>query len=115
MPSYITHALVGAAAGKIHTARKMPLRFWLLSMFCTGIVDLDVIAFNLGIPYESFFGHRGFFHSLFFAVLLALLVVCVFFRDRKLFSRQWWILWLYFSILGATHPLLDALTNGGWV
>jgi len=32
--------------------------------------DGDVIAFSFGIPYEDMFGHRGFTHSLFFAVVV---------------------------------------------
>ena len=34
------------------------------------VPDLDVIAFTLGIPYAHPLGHRGFLHSLLFALLL---------------------------------------------
>ncbi len=40
-------------------------------MICTEIPDLDAIGFWLGVPYKSFFGHRGFTHSIAFAVLLS--------------------------------------------
>src|SRR5260370_19911109 len=33
--------------------------------------DVDVAGFGLGIPYGSLFGHRGFTHSIVFALLVA--------------------------------------------
>src|SRR3989442_10115609 len=33
--------------------------------------DVDAIGFWVGVPYDSFFGHRGFTHSLVFAFLVA--------------------------------------------
>lgn len=113
MPTILTHSLIGVSAGKILNEKPKPLRFWLLSIVCSTIVDADVIAFNLGIPYSHFFGHRGFFHSPFFAFLVGIFIVCVFFQKTKLFSRRWWGLWCYFSILTASHGILDAFTDGG--
>jgi len=112
LPTFISHSLVGLAAGKACAGRKLPLRFWVLSAVCPVLADLDVAAFLVGIPYEHFFGHRGFFHSLFFAVLLGFAVAVVFFYNER-FSRRWWFLSAYFSLICATHPLLDALTSGG--
>ena len=40
------------------------------------IPDLDVIGMRYGIPYGDMFGHRGFTHSLFFAVVLAWIAIC---------------------------------------
>ena len=113
MPTVITHALVGVVAGKASIVQKMPVRFWLLSVFCSAFPDADVIAFDFGIPYHHLFGHRGFFHSPFFGLLLGLLVVFIFFRSEKIFSRQWWVLFVYFSLLTASHGILDAFTDGG--
>jgi inner membrane protein len=53
-------------------------------------------------------GHRGFTHSLFFAALLAALVVALFFR-----GSSWLLMWLYFFVATASHGILDAMTNGG--
>jgi inner membrane protein len=66
--------------------------------------DLDAIGFALHIPYGSTFGHRGFTHSIVFALLSATLLTLVV-RDRRAF------VFLFFCAL--SHPLLDALTNGG--
>ena len=113
MPTIITHSVAALAAGKSFGPKEVPARFWLLSIFCSVIPDADVIAFSLGIPYGHFFGHRGFFHSPFFALLLSLFIVSVFFRTERTFSRRWWFYLVYFSLLSSSHGILDAFTNGG--
>jgi inner membrane protein len=75
--------------------------------------DLDVITFRFGITYGNFWGHRGIFHSLFFAVLLGILISTVLFREKGEFSKSWLFYSCYFSAVTATHGILDAFTNGG--
>ena len=113
MPTFVSHAVVGLSAGRIFRRGKMPLRFWILSALCPILPDFDVAAFALGIPYEHVLGHRGFFHSISFAFLVGLGVTAVFFRQERWFTRRWWGLAAYFSLLTATHGILDALTSGG--
>ena len=95
------------------SGQRRPVRLWLLSVACTILPDLDVLAFSFGIPYHHFFGHRGFFHSPFFALCFSSILLCIFFRDVKLFTKKWWLYWGYFSMLMASHGILDAFTNGG--
>jgi len=113
LPTPISHPIAGIAGGHVFAKKKMPLRFWVLTAICPALPDLDTIGFYLGVPYESFFGHRGFFHSIFFALLLGLYVVCVFFREERVLSKRWWLLSAYFFLITASHGLLDAFTNGG--
>jgi inner membrane protein len=90
------------------------LKFWILSIACSTLPDADVIGYRwLYIPSYDFLGHRGFFHSPFFAALLSILIVFIFYRKEVIFSNRWWKYVLYFFILTASHGLLDALTNGG--
>lgn len=58
-------------------------------------------------------GHRGFSHSLLFALLLALLIVRLAFKRTPAFSGGWWKLVTFFFVATASHGLLDALTDGG--
>ena len=109
MPTIITHSLVGIAAGKAFAPRKMPRLFWDLTIVCAIFADIDVIFFRFGIPYDHFLGHRGFFHSPFFALLLAMAVVLIFYRT----SRRWWAYLAYFFFVTAINGMLDAFTNGG--
>jgi len=113
LPTIITHSVIAVASAKAFGPEEVPKRFWLLSIFCSVIPDADVLAFSFGIPYGHFFGHRGFFHSPFFGLLLSVFLVSVFFRTEKTFSRRWWFYLIYFSLLSASHGILDAFTNGG--
>lgn len=113
MPTIISHAVVGVAAGVATTKDRAPKRFWALSVLCAIAPDFDVLAFKLGIPYHSFWGHRGFFHSLFFALLLGVFIASVFFRKDGFVSKLWLFHALYFSAVTASHGILDAFTNGG--
>lgn len=89
------------------------MRFWVLIALCAMLPDADVISFSLGAERGSMFSHRGLTHSLAFALVLALLVVSLAFRKTRAFSKEWWLLVLYFFIVMASHGLLDMLTNGG--
>ncbi|QTA78389.1 Metal-dependent hydrolase, LexA-binding [Desulfonema limicola] len=112
VPTIITHAVVGIASGKTIAIEKKTFLFWTLSVICPILPDADVIGLGLGIPYGHFFGHRGFFHSPFFALILSLIISLTFFRER-VFSKSWWKILLYFFIITASHGILDAFTNGG--
>jgi len=113
MPSVFTHMLVAGALGKTAAAGKMPLRFWALSVLCTVLPDADVIGFRFGVHYSDMLGHRGFFHSLPFALILSFGVVMLAFKAVPLFSKKWWALFGYFFVVTASHGLLDAVTDGG--
>jgi inner membrane protein len=74
---------------------------------------VDAISFYFGVQRGSMLGHRGITHSLFFALLVALLVVRAAFGKTPAFSKGWWSLFIYFFAVTASHGLLDALTDGG--
>lgn len=114
MASAFTHAFAALAGGKIFTGEKMPTRFWWLAVVCSILPDADAIGFKFGIPYESFWGHRGFTHSLVFALLLSFAVVLIFLRSyARTGSRRWCGLVAFFFLVTASHALLDMLTSGG--
>ena len=105
--------MVAVAAGITFAPQDVPKGFWSLSLICSVIPDADVITFSLGIPYRHLFGHRGFFHSPFFGLLLSIFFVCVLFRDTEMFSKQWFFYLIFFFLLSASHGILDGFTNGG--
>jgi inner membrane protein len=113
MPSIISHAAVGAAAAMTFGPQEAPVKFWILSVACSVAADADSLAFYLRIPYHHILGHRGFFHSPFFGLLVSLFIVSVFFRHREFFSKEWFFTILYFFLLWTSHGVLDALTSGG--
>lgn len=73
--------------------------------------DADAIGFAFGVRYGSIFGHRGLTHSIAFAVLVGFLVGTFAFGKQSTASRLKLV--LYFALVTLSHPLLDALTNGG--
>ena len=113
MPSLISHTAVAVAAGVAFAPRDVPHQFWTFAILCSIIPDADVIGFSFGIPYHHFFGHRGFFHSPFFGLLLSIFIVSIFFREADIFSSRWFFYLIFFFLLSASHGLLDAFTNGG--
>jgi inner membrane protein len=110
MPTVMTHAVVGVGLGMMFTSRKMPALYWVVAAGLPMLADLDVIAFRLGIPYQSEWGHRGFTHSLSFAFAGACLTAAV--TWQRFGAPLLDLLGFYFAVL-ASHGLLDAFTNGG--
>ena len=114
MPSLFTHIFVSGALGKISTAEKMPARFWILAAFCSILPDIDIIGYYFfGIRYNSMFGHRGFFHSLAFALLVGGVVVMLAFPALRRFSKNWWFMLVFFFVVTASHGALDSMTDKG--
>lgn len=97
------HVAVGIAAARAYDGGFRWKTMVALSAFSLA-PDLDVIAFRFGVPYEAPFGHRGATHSIGFAVLAGLAAF--------LLTRQWRAMLTLFLVV-LSHPLLDALTDGG--
>jgi len=77
-------------------------------ILATILPDIDVVAFALHIPYGSTFGHRGFTHSIVFALLVAMATTLLL-RPRSHRAATFSFLFL----CAISHPILDAFTNGG--
>ena len=109
MPTIFSHAVFACALGRTLQSATSSARFWILSAACAILPDLDVIAFAFGISYSSMLGHRGITHSIFFAILVGVIVSFLFPKE----AAVRWKLALYFAAVTVSHPLLDMLTNGG--
>jgi inner membrane protein len=108
-----SHGVAALALGKVFASRQKPARFWVASVACAMLPDIDVIGFAFGIRYGDMLGHRGLTHSLSFALLVSFATVALLFREVKSFSKEWAWLFGYFFLVTMSHGLLDALTNGG--
>lgn len=113
MPTLISHIAVAIAAGIAFTPKDIPNRFWLISVICSIIPDIDIIGFYFGVPYDHLLGHRGFFHSISFALLISAFLTFIFFYDLGTFSKRWFFYFIFFFSLSSSHGILDAFTNGG--
>jgi inner membrane protein len=110
----MTHAFTAVALGQTLTAAKLPPRFWALAVVSSLVPDADVIGFELGIQYGDLLGHRGFAHSLTFALAWSFgAMSLVDFQNTTRRSQTWWKLVALLFAITASHGVLDALTNGG--
>lgn len=113
MPTVITHAFVGATLGQVGPPTVPRWRLATALAVLSVFPDLDVIGFRFHIPYSHWLGHRGLSHSLIFAVVVALIVARIEFRQLKLSSTHGWAVFGLCVIAIASHGVLDALTDGG--
>jgi inner membrane protein len=98
-----------------HPAAVLGLRPWLAverrvaiaGAIASILPDGDAIGFAMGVPYGSTFGHRGFTHSLTFALLVAAIVTPLL-RPRRFVAA-----FAFLFVCTASHGLLDAMTSGG--
>ncbi|MFN0176647.1 MAG: metal-dependent hydrolase [Saprospiraceae bacterium] len=117
MASLFGHIAVSTAIGYAFFPKQVRPLTLVVAGFCAFAPDLDVLSFRFGIPYSSEWGHRGWTHSLAFALIAGGLIGLMFsaISGQTTWSRQttWWPLTSWFVISMASHPLLDMLTNGG--
>lgn len=78
-----------------------------LALISSCLPDGDILFHNMGVPYGSPFGHRGFTHSILFAVIWSALLIVIFNSLRD--WRSYFI--LFFSTV--SHGIIDAMTTGG--
>lgn len=113
MASAFGHVVLAYAMGKSLRTQFHTSRFWWLTVFCCLLPDADVLGLALGIPYEHVLGHRGFTHSIVFAMLVGLVVPSLAAPMTPYGTRPYWVFALYFFLVTLSHGFLDALTDGG--
>ena len=106
MASIFGHGLVAFTTSKIIDSKSSKLLLF-LAIGSAILPDLDVLAFKFGISYLHPLGHRGFTHSIVFALLWSVLLSFLFGKSRKLIFG----IVLFSSTL--SHGILDAMTSGG--
>ena len=109
MPTVMSHAVVGVALASV-TPWSRRRGFWVASALLPMLPDLDVFGRAVGIPFYSPWGHRGVSHSLLAAAVIGTATALL--LHRRLGARPA-PLAVCFTIIMATHGLLDALTTGG--
>jgi inner membrane protein len=108
MATLYTHAFAGVGLASILTPRPKPLVYWAMALFLPVLPDFDTLWIA---RYGSMFGHRGFTHSLAFALAVGLIASAVMFSCLRL---RFWPLFGLLFLVTASHGILDTLTNGGF-
>lgn len=115
----LTQIVLGAACGEIALGKKIGNKALLFGAIGGTIPDLDVFIgkFLYTNEIQAMAFHRGFMHSLLFAVLAAFLfgwfTYSLYNSKKRAYTttRKDWI-WLFFLAI-FTHPLLDCFTPYG--
>jgi inner membrane protein len=107
MASVYTHALVGLGMGKLGFSRPMPVLFWILAALLPVVPDFDVFS---SARYGAIYAHRGFTHSLLFAIFVGMIAAGATYRHFKI---EFWALSGFFFLIVAAHGLLEACATGG--
>lgn len=111
MPSIISHAIGAFWVNKALFSSKNTIKISILVCISAMIPDADFIGYKLGVEYTSLFGHRGFTHSIFFAVLWASIISFFTFKITSL--KEFILYFTIFFLATISHCLLDACTSGG--
>ena len=111
MASAFGHAVASLALGSTGIVKRMQGKLLLMGVIVSILPDADSIGFKLGVPYDSFWGHRGFTHSIVFAVLLSIVLVFAFYWSKTAKEKMRIFIFLFLSCV--SHAILDAMTTGG--
>lgn len=109
MPTVFTHPAIPVTLALGLGCKVVSKRLLAAGVIASLLPDLDVLAFRLGIPYAAEWGHRGFSHSLLFALLIAIVGAVLARPLRATVKASFGFLF----IAAASHGILDAFTNGG--
>jgi inner membrane protein len=109
MPSVVTHPAIPLAIAIAYGQRYISPRLLVAGVCASILPDVDAFGLDLGIPYGHALGHRGFSHSVLFALLLGVGAALLYQTLRASRSAVFAVVFISF----ASHGLLDALTSGG--
>ncbi len=109
MTTILTHPVVPLAIGLGLGSGNVPPRLLVAGVIASIIPDLDVVSFRFDVDYGSPFGHRGFTHSLTFALAIA----CLGALAHRVLKAHWAVVLAFLFVAMASHGVLDSFTNGG--
>lgn len=113
MASIFGHSVIAGSLKLVLLPDHNDKKLWVMGVICSILPDVDIIMFAFGFEYSHPLGHRGFTHSLFFALVVALLIAILFFRQHSFETKKFWILTFFFFLTTASHGVFDAMTDGG--
>ena len=117
MPTVFTHAMIGLTASQlcspceVQQDSRAKRGFTGLSITLPIVPDFDFLFIPI-VRGGSLLDHRGLFHSIAFALALGIVATGFMVRQvQAMTHRRLWF-FVYFSMITASHGLLDAMTRG---
>ncbi|MSQ19865.1 MAG: metal-dependent hydrolase [Betaproteobacteria bacterium] len=109
MATIFSHPIVALTIGRL---TGMPPRTIAIGCLLSIVPDIDFVAFYTQYEDWHIIGHRGFTHSIAFALVLGFIATRFFTPHRRL-DRNRWKSFLFLSTCTASHGVVDACTDGG--
>lgn len=107
----LTQIVLGAAVGEAVLGKKIGNKAMVLGAIAGTIPDFDIAAGYFTDTVSALEIHRGFTHSIVFAVGVGFLFAWLLaLWDKRATLKEWWWFWFLTFV---THPLLDAHTTWG--
>ena len=106
-----THIALGAAVGGTVLGKKAGNRALFWGAIGGSIPDFDVVVARFYEPVEALFVHRGFSHSILFAIIAAPLLGLIISRIHKEVSFRSWTWLSFWAIL--SHSIIDCFNTYG--
>jgi inner membrane protein len=108
----LTQIILGAAVAEAVAGKKMGNKAALWGAIGGTIPDLDVFITGFFHPIDGLLVHRGFSHSILFAMIMGPFIGWIMYHVfKKKFDLKIWISLFFWSLI--THPMLDIFTNYG--
>lgn len=109
----LTHIALGACMGEAFAGRTVGKKAMLWGVLAQSIPDIDFIAATWLNTSNNLLAHRGFTHSILFALLITLLLATLaerWHRPHNISLTRWIF---FFGTVILTHIFLDAFNNYG--
>ena len=109
----ITHIVLGACVGEALAGKKLGKHAMFWGALANTIPDVDVITSFWMSQADSLLAHRGFTHSILFALLFPFILAFILSRWHKnklMLFKDWWILIASGMFI---HIFIDSLTSYG--
>ena len=109
----ITHTVLGACVGEALAGKKLGKHAMFWGALANNIPDVDVITSFWMSQADSLLAHRGFTHSILFALLFPFILAFILSRWHKnklMLFKDWWILIASGMFI---HIFIDSLTSYG--
>lgn len=108
----ITQIVLGASVAEAAAGKQMGNKAAMWGAIAGTIPDLDVILRAMSNPIDGALLHRGFSHSIVFALIASPILAWLVNRlYKRKFEYKLWLRLFFLAII--THPMLDIFTNYG--
>ncbi|MCB1176975.1 MAG: metal-dependent hydrolase [Leptospiraceae bacterium] len=106
MATFISHGLFASLLIFIWRRKETRFRLFVMVFIASILPDIDLLINS----HSRLMGHRGFFHSFFFAFIIATLFSAAFLSEVKHFYHTI-VLFVIFFLAVTSHLFLDAMTQ----